>query len=139
MKKIKIETSLGILEIPIDAFDENNIIYNLYNSLDSKDISYLRTLRKLYSFTHIQLKDNWIIIHLSDPYYGNPEYKILPEQEVQPKKISSKTGKLYQYMPTNYTGFSFPRTGKGYYENEIYDNISIAEMVQKNPEDWKEL
>jgi len=68
----KIETSLGIIEIP------TNII-NKSSGMD-KDAEYYKILKTLYDFVCIYKvpeKPGWLFIELSDSYYGDPEYKII--------------------------------------------------------------
>jgi hypothetical protein len=67
----KIETSIGIIEIPEDAINKE-----IGNSKEE----WVSKLKELYDFVSIYVdlnKDGWLFIELSDGYYGSPEYKII--------------------------------------------------------------
>lgn len=69
----KIETSIGIIEIPKDAIDKH------IGLEDSKE-EWVSKLSQLYYFHSIHLDPNkkgWLFIELDDNYYGSPEYKII--------------------------------------------------------------
>jgi hypothetical protein len=71
---IKIETSLGIIDIPENVINKN-IVYSLYEGAE-----WFSILNELYDFMSIRTKDDkpgWLFIELSDGAYGSPEYKII--------------------------------------------------------------
>ena len=67
----KIETSIGIIEIPEDAINKE-----IGNSKEE----WVSKLKELYDFVSIYVepdKEGWLFIELSDGHYGAPEYKII--------------------------------------------------------------
>lgn len=69
---MQIETSLGIIEIPIKAaFSDDLSIYF--------ETEWYLTLSKLYKFNSLTIEHGWLKINLDDEFYGCPEYKIIEE------------------------------------------------------------
>jgi hypothetical protein len=77
LNTIKIETSLGIIEIPENVINKN-IVASLYKR--EEWLGWFSILRELYDFVSIYTeadKPGWLFIELSDGAYGTPEYKII--------------------------------------------------------------
>lgn len=71
-KTIKIETSKGIIDIPIKDLNKH------IDELKGRD--WVKKIEELYDFVSIETdyeNPGWVFVDLSDGYYGRPEYKII--------------------------------------------------------------